>query len=86
MNEDAMVDVVLRDLPKGKSASGRKTGSVREKRMRTVEGKTIRVVSLDANSGTFIDDLTTVFERNVAKARRENKRLFGSPDGVRKVK
>jgi len=78
-----MTDVVMRDLKRRKSRSGQKAGSVREKRVRNSEGKLVRVLSLDANSATFIDDLTTVFERNVAKARHENSRLFGSPEGPR---
>ena len=78
-----MTDVVIRDLKRGKSRAGKKTGSVREKRMRNSEGKLVRVLSLDANSATFIDDLRTVFEKNVAKARLENVKLFGSPEGRR---
>jgi len=42
--------------------------------------KTLR--TLDANSASFGDDLRYVFERSVAKARRENKRLTGSTDFV----
>jgi hypothetical protein len=78
-----MVNVVVADLKKVKVRRGKKAGSVREKRMRNADGKYVRVLSLDANSATFIDDLTTVFEKNVAKARRENRQLFGSPDGLR---
>ena len=74
-----MTDIVFADLKRSKP---RKT-SVREKRMRTSKGESVRVLTLDANSATFIDDLTTVFERNVRRARQENKRLFGSPDGIR---
>jgi hypothetical protein len=56
------------------------------KRMRTAEGKIERVLSVDANSDRFIEDLTTVFEKNVARARRENKLIFGSADGRRAKK
>jgi hypothetical protein len=58
-------------------------GSVRAKRVRNADGKSVRVLSLDANSKTFIDDLATVFRKNVAKARRENRQLLGSADGLR---
>ncbi len=78
-----MLDMIFLEQLRTKLRSGKKSGSVREKRMRNSEGKFVRVLSLDANSATFIDDLTTVFEKNVAKARRENKQLFGSPDGPR---
>jgi hypothetical protein len=81
-----MVDVVVANLKRTKAKSGKKSSSVREKRMRSGEGKLVRVLSLDANSATFIEDLTTVFERNVAKARRENKHLFGSASGPRTKK
>jgi hypothetical protein len=43
----------------------------------------VHVLSLDANSATFIDDLTIVFEKNVKRARRENRQLLGSPGGLR---
>ena len=44
------------------------------------DGRSKTVYRLDANSPTFDADLQYVFSRNVAKARRENKRLFGSPE------
>jgi len=78
-----MVDVVVANLKRTKARGGRKSGSVREKRMRSHDGQFMRVLSLDANSATFFDDLTIVFERNVARARRENRQLFGSADGLR---
>jgi hypothetical protein len=37
-------------------------------------------ITIDATSPTFGDDLRRAFEKNVAKARRENKNKFGSPD------
>jgi hypothetical protein len=77
-----MADVVIADL-KRTSRHRKKPGSVRTKRMRTSDGKVVSVLSLDANSATFIDDLTTVFEKNVSKARTENIKFFGSPDGSR---
>jgi hypothetical protein len=80
-----MLDVIFLDRLRNKTR-GAKKGSVREKRMRNADGKFVRVLSLDANSATFIDDLTTVFEKNVAKARRENRQLFGSADGSRAKK
>jgi hypothetical protein len=41
-----------------------------------------RILDLDVSKRTFTDDLTRIFKRNIAKARRENKKIFGSPDGV----
>lgn len=79
-------NVIFADLKRPKSRAAKKASSVREKRMRTADGKSVRVLSLDANSATFIDDLTTVFEKNVARARRENRRLLGSADGTRAKK
>jgi hypothetical protein len=73
------MNIVVADLKRSKAR--KKAGSVQVKHVRNADGKPVRVLSLDANSATFIDDLTTVFERNVAKARRENKRLFGSANG-----
>ena len=79
-----MAEIIIADLKRGKSK--KKTGSVREKRLRNSDGKSVRVLSLDANSATFIDDLTTIFEKNVSKARIENIKLFGSADGLRAKK
>lgn len=77
-----MSDIVVTRLKRPKPGRDRNVGSVREKRLVNGQGKTVRVLSLDANSATFIDDLTLVFEKNVAKARRENKRIVGSADGT----
>jgi hypothetical protein len=35
---------------------------------------------LDAGSETFTDDLFRVFQKNVTKARRDNKRILGYAD------
>ncbi|HEY5280616.1 MAG TPA: hypothetical protein VIJ67_12760 [Pseudolabrys sp.] len=75
-----MSDIAVVDLKR----KAKKATSLRRKTMSTPEGKSVRVVSIDANSKTFLDDLTKAFEINVRKARQENKRLFGSADGVRK--
>ncbi len=77
-----MTNVIVADL-KRKSRGAKGNTSVRTKRMRMFDGKVASVLSLDANSPTFIDDLTTVFEKNVSKARLENLKLFGSPNGTR---
>jgi hypothetical protein len=42
-----------------------------------------RVLTLDANSATFTSDLTVMFEKNVAKARREHKRKADSAGRAR---
>jgi len=73
----------MRDFKTEKSRRKKAVSSVRTKRLRTADGKMVPVLSLDANSATFIDDLAIVFKKNVAKARRENRRIFGSPDGLR---
>ena len=59
--------------------------SVREKRVRKPNGEYVVVHKLDANSSTFTDDLTYVFEKNVARARRQNKKLLGTADFGRRT-
>lgn len=49
--------------------------SVKTKRVRDANGKLTTVLSIDANSPTFESDLTYVFKKNVAAARRKNKKL-----------
>jgi hypothetical protein len=75
-----MTRVVIAELSKRKN--GKPAGSVREKRLRNTDGKLVRVLSIDANSKTFDSDLELLFKRNVARARRENKKLLGSASGV----
>jgi outer membrane protein TolC len=53
-----------------------------KKRFKAENGRIGQVAVLDANAATFGADLLNVFRENVAKARRENMRLFGSPDRV----
>lgn len=78
-----MITEIYLERLRTKSRGAKKNGSVRTKRIRNSKGKLVSVLSLDANSSTFIDDLTTVFQKNVAKARHENRQLFGSADGLR---
>jgi hypothetical protein len=61
-------------------------GSVREKRVRDSDGKSVRVLSVDANSPTFIDDLTLLFQKNVARLRRKNRDLLRGVEGRRAKK
>ena len=77
-----MARVVIRDLSKKFAKAGR--GSVVKKTVVGQDGKRLEVLSIDANSATFSSDLTKVFKSSVAKARRENKRRFGSADRVLK--
>ncbi len=72
-----MTKVIYRKLKNGRSAASRTVG---RKRIPATEGRSRTVHTLDANSKTFDEDLRYVFGRSVAKARRENKRLLGSPD------
>jgi hypothetical protein len=62
--------------------STRKAAAVTEKRVRDADGKFLTVRTLDGHSKTFATDLTYVFSRNVAKARRENKLVTGTTDRV----
>jgi hypothetical protein len=77
---DPMTRVVFKDLNRAKASPPK--GSVTEKRVRGPDGRLVKIFSIDADSPTFGDDLSYVFRKNVAKARRENKKLFGAPDRV----
>jgi hypothetical protein len=74
-----MTRVVVRKL-NGKSGARPARSSVVSKHVHRPTGERIRILSVDANSPTFGNDLSIIFERNVAKARRANKKKFGSPD------
>lgn len=73
-----MTKVVFKPL--GTRVAG--TGKINTKRVVGADGRFMKVPSIDANSASFSSDLTLVFQKNVAKRRRENKRKFGSPDRV----
>lgn len=68
---------------KTSSANGKADeASVVSKSVRGANGARFKVWAIDANSPTFGDDLSTVFARNVSKARKENTERFGAPDRV----
>lgn len=56
--------------------------SVGKKRVATPGGGWKTVFTLDVHSPSFEDGMLYVFRRNVAKARRENKRVLGVADFV----
>jgi hypothetical protein len=79
-----MPKVVVADI--GNTTVPRRTTSIRKKKVHGLDGKVREILLLDLNSATFDDDLTYAFEKNVAKARRENKKLLGSADGIARKK
>jgi len=72
--------IVLKRVRASKRAVAPKSPSVSEKRVRDAAGQVRTVRTLDGQSKTFGKDLTYVFARNVAKARRENKLVTGTLD------
>jgi len=76
-----MAKVIVASLKAG-SRSGRSVSAVTEKRVRDTVGQIKTLRTLDAGSHTFGDDLQYVFGKNVAKARRENKRTAGVNDAA----
>jgi hypothetical protein len=76
-----MAKVVVAKLNPVSRVDREKT-SVTEKRVRDKDGRVKTLHVIDAGSRTFGTDLQYVFAKNVAKARRDNKRLIGSSDVV----
>jgi hypothetical protein len=60
------------------------TTSVFQKRVVDSNGDVRRILTLDTTSKTFAADLHYVFQRNVAKARKENQKVFGVADRLPK--
>jgi hypothetical protein len=79
--EAQMTRIIVRKL-NGKVGARHARTSVVSKSVHKPSGERARILSVDANSPTFGSDLSIIFERNVAKARRANKKKFGSPDRV----
>ena len=72
-----LVVAKLKGSKKGKGAHG----AVTEKRVRSSDtGQFLTVRTIEGQSKTFAHDLTYVFTKNVAKARRENKAVAGVTD------
>jgi hypothetical protein len=74
----AMMTIVHKKLyPKGAEKASRAAAkrSVVEKRVQGPDGRYVTVLKLDADSKTFTDELSYLFERNVAKARRQNRKI-----------
>lgn len=76
-----MAKIVVSNL-QTKPTRKRKSASITEKRVRDEHGELHTIRMLDPNSPSFSDDLRYVFAKNVAKARKRNKSLIGSPDVV----
>jgi hypothetical protein len=71
--------VVYKSLKSGRTGKTA-TRAVAKKRIATADGGVKTVHTLNANSASFDGDLLYVFRRSVAKARRENRLVLGSPD------
>ncbi len=74
-----MAKVVVASL-RSKAKKTREFNAVIETRVRGATGQFKTLRTLDARSVTFGDDLKYVFSKNVAKARRDNKRTVGAND------
>ena len=77
--EAPTVKVVYANLQQAKRGP---SPAVTRKRVRRADGKTETHLVLDADSPSFAEDMTYAFKRNVARVRRENKRMFGYPSGA----
>jgi len=76
-----MTDLTIQKSTTGQRA-GKKPKGVTNRRVTTLTGEKVTIRSIDAHSPTFGADFLYVFTKNVEAARKENKRLFGSADGV----
>jgi hypothetical protein len=80
MAEILVANLNLKARAKVGGKAGRGGASVKEERIRDAAGQVKILRTLDARSRTFGDDLRYVFGKNVAKARRDNKKAVGSAD------
>ena len=74
-----MAKVVVKSLKTGRFTRPA-TRSVGKKRVPKADGGWKTVRTLDANTAIFEEGLRYVFTKNVAKARRDNKRVVGTSD------
>lgn len=78
-----MTDATILKVAEKGQRSGKKPKGVTLRRVTGADGEKVTIRAVDANSPTFGEDFLYVFTKNVEAARRENKRLFGSADGVK---
>jgi hypothetical protein len=78
-----MPKVVFRSLRK-RSSGQQPARSVGKERVRGPKGESRIVYKLDANSASFDEDFRYVFGKNVAKARKDNRRIAGAAGAARK--
>ncbi len=66
---------VVGDPTRGIAPRGRKPGRAKlpTRRVQDEQGRLVTTYAVDANSETLVNDMLTVFRRNVARARRDNK-------------
>jgi hypothetical protein len=76
---NTVAKIVYKSLTSGRSVKRAPPG-VGKKRVTTADGGRETIWTVNAHSPTLDDDLLYVFRRNVAKARRENKRILGVAD------
>ena len=79
-----MAKIVYASLKASRSTAG-KSKSVRKDASKAVigpDGKKLLVLVVDANSSTFGEDLRQVFGKNVAEARRANRRVLKEKAGA----
>ena len=78
--EIALARVIIKKLSGSSKKGAVRPETVGQKRVRGSDGELLTLRTLNAGSKTFGRDFTYVFGKNVAKARRENKRVTGSTD------
>ena len=59
----------------------RSKSAVHKRHVHGPAGKPVELFAIDSRDDNFEDDLTRVFSLNIARARRANTAIFGSPDG-----
>lgn len=77
-----MAKIVYKSLAQSRAAKAAGARAVGKKRVALPGGGWRTVRTLDVYSPNFDDGLLHAFRSNVAKARRENKRLTGKADFV----
>lgn len=80
-----MTKPVLKKTP-DKKKKAISSATLQKQRITDENGQVRTIYRLDAGSGRFDVEFSKAFRLSVAKARKENKRLTGSPDVARAKK
>jgi hypothetical protein len=92
LGKDAILQVIEKEIVMARvriASVGKATGqkqsksAIQKRYVHGPKGKPLELFGIESNNDNFEDDLTRVFSLNIARVRKDNTAIFGSPDGLK---